>query len=142
MELKELADEIIMGECQVNQYSRELVSLYEQYVYEKVTKEEFLSGKDQINEQKRVVKEYIEKCKKRQADLEISELKLKAVPVMGEKIDTFNEEAIRQVVSDIILDADQKVEVKFKDDPTFVKEDLHAVTDVKTHRDKDNLILW
>ena len=109
--LIELKEEIIERERQVNQYSRELVALYEQYVYENITKDEFISGKDEIDEKKKTAKEYVEKCRKRLNDLEV-----RCVPATGEKMD---EEAIRRVVSEVILDGNKGIKVRFKEDPVI-----------------------
>ena len=104
---------------------------YEQYVCENITKDEFISGKDEIHEKKKIAKECVEKCRKRLNDLEVYDLKARCVPTAGEKMDTFDEEAIRRVVSEVILDGNKGIKVRFKEDlvidePVFfveIKED-------------------
>lgn len=111
---KDLRDEIELGERLLDQYRKDLLALYEQYVAEEITKEAFAAGRDENYKKREDASKLIEKYKVQLTDIEVSNARMKGVLTLDEKIQSFDEKAIRQAVTEVLIDADGNVEVKFK----------------------------
>ena len=74
----DLRDEIEFGERLIEQYRKDLLALYEQYVAEEITKEEFAAGRDENHKKREDAGKLIEKIQST-ADLEASNARMKGV---------------------------------------------------------------
>ena len=111
---KDLRDEIELGERLLEQYRKDLLALYEQYVAEAITKEEFAAGRDENHKKREDAGKLIEKYKGQLTNIEVSNARVKGVLTIDEKIKSFDEKAIRQAATEVLIDANGNVEVKFK----------------------------
>ena len=105
---KDFRDEIEFGEHLIEQYRKDLLALYEQYVAEEITKEEFAAGRDENHKKREDAGKLIEKYKAQLTELEVSNARMKGVLTIDEKIKSFDEKAIRQIVTEVLLGTAQK----------------------------------
>lgn len=80
---KDLREEIEFGKRLIEQYRKDLLALYEQYVAEKITKEEFAAGRDENHKKRENAGVLMEKYKARLTDLEVSNARMKGILTEG-----------------------------------------------------------
>ena len=113
----EMKEDIAICERMISQRKKELISIYEQYVEGVITPDEFSEQKAVIREKINNLEALIKDYKARILKQDVSKAMRKEILTLNDKLSAFEEETIRRVVEEVVLNADGKVQVKFKLDP-------------------------
>ena len=112
--VRKIQDTIARNEGMVSQYRKQLIDLYEQYVNQIITQDEFICEKEELRKKREDAEEQIKEYKSQLLNLERSETMRKEVLLTNKRLESFDEDAIRRAVTEILLDADGNVQVRFK----------------------------